>query len=56
MDRQDLMNALRLVGDYCSSVQQHDEYIHICNGCLIYDECDKNFKITPEDWDLDDDK
>ncbi len=46
MKKNDLLNAMRLLQDYC-------EAVHDCESCLIGDECCNSFDgVIPEDWDL----
>ena len=50
MKKNDLLNAMRLLQDYCKAV-------HDCESCLIGDECCNSFDgVMPEDWDLGDEK
>ena len=43
--KQDLYNALRLIKDYCDSIDD-------CRVCEIKQECNENLQFAPETWDL----
>lgn len=58
MDRTELLNAMRVIKDHCSTIQLDSEvdFVGTCNDkCPIGEECALYLEseVLPEDWNLD---